>query len=435
MTTPNTPPNQPAAKEVGTAAPAAAKSAAKPMISGLRAFLLGGAAFGAVLLAGHQAGVTDRALSAFGTLVAPAAIAAETPAAPPATVVDVAHPELRRIIEWDDYTGRFAAVDNVEIRARVSGFLEQVHFQDGQTVTAGDLLFTIDQRPFRTALAEAQADLAAARAVLDNARTEAERGEVLVARGALSRQNADDRLQALREAEAAVVGAEARLDRAELELSFTEVRAPVSGRISDDAVSVGNLISAGDHVLSNIVSLDPIEFEFTVSEANYLNYVRLARTGDRESSRTAANPVSLQLMDETGFGHVGKMGFVDNQFNGSTGTMRGRAVFDNPDHVFTPGMFARIRLAGSAEYDAVLIPDAAVQTDQSEKFVWVADAADTAQRRTVELGPIVDGLRVVRTGLSAEDRLIIGGTQFVFAGAALAPKSPEPTQLAQAASK
>ncbi|MEL6977335.1 MAG: efflux RND transporter periplasmic adaptor subunit [Pseudomonadota bacterium] len=385
----------------------------------------------AAAFAAHQFGAMDLIRAA----QAPAAIAAEAPATPPVTLVDIVRPEIRRLTEWDEYTGRFAAVDSVEVRARVSGYLDEVHFEDGQTVTVGDLLFTIDQRPFQTALAEAEADLAGARAVLENARAENARGQELLRRRTISREAADTRLRGLRQAEAAVQSAEARVAHAELDLSFTEIRAPVSGRISDDAVSVGNLITGGAEggtLLTNIVSLDPIEFEFTVSEADYLRYVRLDRSGARAGSRETANPVTLKLMDEDGYVHEGAMRFVDNQFDASTGTMRGRAVFANPNDVFAPGMFARIRLAGSAAYDAVLIPDAAVQTEQSEKFVWVATPQNTAERRAVTLGPVVDGLRLIRSGLRAEDRLITSGVQFVAAGASIAPRGPDASEIAKA---
>ncbi|MEM9725457.1 MAG: efflux RND transporter periplasmic adaptor subunit [Pseudomonadota bacterium] len=394
---------------------------AKPAARRLRMALLGGAALGAFAL-GVVAYQTQIAAPAAETLVV-----AEN-AAPQATPVDVAFPEIRRITEWDEYTGRFAAVDSVQVRARVSGYLDAVHFDDGRMVEVGDLLFTIDQRPFQAALAEARAERVGAEAGLENARAEHARGQELLSRNTISREAAETRLRTLREAEAAVQAAEARVARAELDLSFTEIRAPVAGRISDDAVSVGNLITGGAEggtPLTNIVSLDPIDFEFTVSEADYLKYVRLDRSGAREGSRSAANRVGLQLMDEDGFLHEGEMRFVDNQLDASTGTMRGRAVFNNPDRVFAPGMFARIRLAGSAEYDAVLIADAAVQTDQGRRFVWVVDADNAAQRRPIELGPLVDGLRVVRAGLSAEDRVIVGGAQFIGPGAPVAPRGEE----------
>ncbi|MEM6668376.1 MAG: efflux RND transporter periplasmic adaptor subunit [Pseudomonadota bacterium] len=399
-----------------------------------RAALLGGAALAALVVAGHANSVFETVSSVLTSVERSTAAVAATPQAVSATPVDITRPDVRRITEWDEYTGRFVAIDSVQVRARVSGYLEEIHFKDGQTVTAGDLLFTIDQRPFEAALAEAQADLASAQAVLENARAENTRGQELLARRTISREAADDRLRGLRQAEAQLKAAEARVARAELDLSFTEVRAPVSGRISDDAVSVGNLITGGADggtMLTNIVSLDPIEFEFTVSEADYLKYVRLDRSGARAGSRENANTVFLKLIDEDNYVHEGEMRFVDNQFDASTGTMRGRAIFSNPNDVFAPGMFARIRLAGSAAYDAVLIPDAAIQTDQSEKFVWVATAQNTAERRTVVLGPVINGQRLIRSGLSPDDRLIVGGVQFVAAGAPIAPTERDVAEIAQ----
>ncbi|MEQ8934811.1 MAG: efflux RND transporter periplasmic adaptor subunit [Amphiplicatus sp.] len=352
----------------------------------------------------------------------------------PAANVTVAHPTVKSLTEWDEFTGRFQAVDDVEVRARVSGYLEDVAFEDGQSVKKGDLLFKIDPRPFEAELAAAEADLASANAELQNARAENERGRRLLERSALSQEEADRRTRQLRQAEAGWAAAKARVDQAALNLEFTEVRAPIAGRISDDFVSEGNLIvggAQGGTLLTTIVSMDPIYFEFTASEADYLKYVRLAHNGSNAGLQGDADPVFAKLSDESEFAHEGRLSFVDNQLDPSTATMRGRATFANPDGVLSPGLFGRLKIAGSGEYNAVLIPDTAVQTDQNEKFVWVAAADDTAERRKVELGPVVEGGRIVRAGLNPEDRIIISGTQFVMAGAAIAPKTAEESRLAQ----
>ncbi len=352
----------------------------------------------------------------------------------PAANVTVAHPTVKSLTEWDEFTGRFQAVDDVEVRARVSGYLENVAFEDGQIVKKGDLLFTIDPRPFAAELAAAEADLASANAELQNAKAENERGRRLLERSAVSQEEADRRTRALRQAEAGYAAAKARVDQAALNLEFTEVRAPITGRISDDFVSEGNLIvggAQGGTLLTTIVSMDPIYFEFTASEADYLKYVRLANNGANAGLQGDANPVFAKLIDESEFSHEGRLSFVDNQLDPSTATMRGRATFDNKDGVLSPGLFGRLKIAGSGEYKAILIPDTAIQTDQNEKFVWVADANDVAQRRTVELGPIVEGGRIVRTGLGPDDRVIVSGTQFVMAGAAVAPQTADESRLAQ----
>lgn len=336
-----------------------------------------------------------------------------------AVTVTASPPVVRAITEWDEYTGRFAAVEHVDVRARVSGYLKEITFEDGEFVEKGDLLFQIDSRPFRAELNAAEAERQSAEAALANARAENERGQRLFERQAISEEEVQDRTRALREAEAMIAAASARVERARLDLEFSEIRASISGRISDNFVSVGNLVTGGavgGTVLTRIVSLDPIYLEFTGSEADYIKYMRLSASGDRPSSRDAANPVQLRLLDEEDFEHQGQMSFVDNQLDPSTGTIRGRATFDNPNGAFAPGMFARIRLLGSNEYEAVLIPDAAVQTDQSQKFVWVVDDENNAARQDVILGPMAEGLRIVREGLSGDDVLITSGVQFIQPG-------------------
>ncbi|MEE2692581.1 MAG: efflux RND transporter periplasmic adaptor subunit [Pseudomonadota bacterium] len=356
-------------------------------------------------------------------------------AAPHAVNVTVSVPTSKKITEWDEYTGRFQAIDSVEVRARVSGYLTEVAFTDGDIVEQGDLLFRIDPRPFQAELDAAEANLASADAAYQNAKAEQERGGRLVERQALSKEEADRRVRALLQAQAQRAAAKAHVDEAKLNVEFTEVRAPIAGRISDNFVSDGNLIvggAQGGTLLTRIVSLDPIYFEFTASEAAYLKYVRLDQQRQRASSRNAANPVFVKLIDESSFAHEGRMSFVDNQLDPSTGTMRGRATFDNADGVFIPGMFGHLQLVASGEYEALMIPDSAVQTDQHEKFVWIASDNDTAERRRIEPGPIAEGLRVVRSGLAADTRVIVGGSQFVAAGTPLSISQEEPEQTVQA---
>ncbi len=280
-------------------------------------------------------------------------------AAPPPQPVTVAKPMQKRVSDWDEFTGRFEASNFVEVRARVSGNLTEVHFTDGQDVKPGDLLFTIDRRPFQRTVEQAEAELARSRSTLEFTKADLERAEPLVARGTVSVQSFQDRKRAQGEAEAAVQAAEARLKGSQLDLEFTEVRAPLKGRISNRRVDVGNYVSggAGGTLLTTIVSVDPIYFVFDASEADYLRYARLAEDGNRPSSRTTANPVQVRLMDEDSWDHKGVMNFVDNRLDPNSGTIRGRAVFDNKDGFLTPGTFGRLRLIGSNEYDALLVPD------------------------------------------------------------------------------
>ncbi|CAA0120008.1 Efflux pump periplasmic linker BepF [Halioglobus japonicus] len=346
--------------------------------------------------------------------------------------VTVANPTVKKIVEWDEYTGRFEAVDDVEVRARVSGYLTEVAFTSGEVVEAGDLLFRIDPRPFAAELAAANAALDHATAAYHYAKSEAERGKELVKQRALSQEEGDRREQAMQQAAADRAAAQASVTQAELNLEFTEVRAPITGRVSDNYVSVGNLIvggADGGTLLTTQVSTDPIYFEFTASEAEYLKYLRLAQQGSRISGRYAQHPVRVKLMDEESYTHEGLLTFVDNQLDRSTGTMRGRATLNNPDDLFSPGMFGRLQLLGSGKHDVVLIPDTAVQTDQAQKFVWVVGTDDIAQRRPIELGPAKDGERIVRSGLEARDRIIVGGTQFVRDQMPVTPIPAEPSAL------
>lgn len=347
---------------------------------------------------------------------------------PPAPQVTVAEPVAKRITNWDEYSGRFTAVESVDVRPRVSGFIESIHFKDGQQINVGDLLFTIDQQPYKIAVELAQADVARAVAQVQLARTEVDRAEPLTKTGAVTMRDFDQRVANLNVARATLQGAEASVRNAELNLKWTEVRAPISGRVSDRRVDVGNLVSGGGQtsatVLTNIVSTDPIHFEFDVSEADYLRYARLMESGDRTSSRDFATPVRLRLADEAQWKHSGTMNFVDNRLNERSGTLRGRAIFKNPGNVLSPGLFARIQVFGG-EVDALMIPDAAIVSDQARKIVFVVGEGDVIQPKPIELGAIVDGLRVVRSGLKKSDRVVIDGlaNPAVRPGTKVSPKA------------
>ena len=334
-------------------------------------------------------------------------------AAPPAPPVTVARPLQKAITEWDEYTGRFTALESVEIRARVSGFIDSVKFNEGQMVKQGDLLFVIDQRPYKLAVEQAKADVERAKAKLEIASLDVQRGAPLARSQALTERELDTRKSLERDAAGQVASAEAAQKQAELNLEWTEVRAPIGGRISDKRVDAGNLITGGTTgatLLTVIVSIDPIHFVFDGSEADFLRYSRLAAAGGRPSSRDVQNPVSVRLADETEFKHEGRMDFVDNVINPKTGTIRGRAIFDNKDGLLTPGFFGRLRLFGG-QHEALLVPDAAVASDQSSKIVFTVADDGTVGTKLIELGPMVDGLRVIRTGLTATDRIVIDGLQ------------------------
>lgn len=361
------------------------------------------------------------ALSGLGSL----ALAADTPpAAPPPPTVTVAQPVVRRITEWDEYTGRFVAKQRVEVRARVSGYLDSVHFTEGQLVESGQLLFVIDQRPFVAQVERARADVARAQTQYKLAQLEFERGQRLEKSRAMSRETLEERRAERDSAQAQVEAAQAVLRTAELDLGFTEVRAPMGGRVSDIRVDVGNVISGGSAdstLLTTIVSLDPIELEIEASESEFMRYTRLDSEGRRKSSRDVQNPVEARLIDEEGWPHKGRMTFVDNELDPVTGTMLGRATFPNPDHVLLPGMFARARLYGEGEHEAVLVPDEAIVADQATKLVMVVKPDNVVEARPVLLGGLYEGLRVVREGLSAADRIVVNGIQRARPGQPVTP--------------
>ncbi len=351
-------------------------------------------------------------------------------AAPPPPSVTVSKPVARTIIDHDEYVGRFVAVDAVEIRARVSGYLESVHFTDGQMVQKGDILFTIDRRPYQIALDQARANLAQARANLGFTETDLARAQQLVRDRTITEQTFDQRTQAKRVAEASVAANAAVVRQAELDFAFSELRAPVDGRIGDRRVSPGNLVTGGTGgnttLLATIVSIDPIRFEFTFDEASYLRYERFAKGGSEMAAQGTATPVKLKLIGEPEFNHEGHIDFVDNAISQTSGTIRGRAVFNNPSALFTPGMFGRIQVPGSPPYQALLVPDVAIGTEQARKFVYAVDAEDIARQKHVTLGQIQDGLRVVKDGLSADDRVIVNGLTMVRPGTKVAPQDAPP---------
>jgi RND family efflux transporter MFP subunit len=351
------------------------------------------------------------------------------PQARPPAPVTVAPPLVREMADYDEFTGRFAAVDSVEIRARVSGYLDAVHFKDGQEVSKGQLLYVIDPRPFEAEVARAKADVDAAEAQLELAEREVARYGSLRQGGNASQQTLDEKLQARRSASASVQSAQAALRQAELNLEFTNITAPVAGRISRTNVTVGNLVSgadAGGTALTTIVSVDPIYLYFDGDEQVYLRSQRRNLLGELPDARITAVPIDLALADETGFPHTGWLDFVDNQLDQATGTIRVRGIFSNPARIFTPGMFARVRVAGSEPKRTILIPDAAIGTDQTRRFVWVIGAENKPQLTIVELGSAVGSLRVIRSGLTATDQVVVNGIMRVRPGV---PVTPIPAHL------
>lgn len=344
--------------------------------------------------------------AALALLAAAAPAAAQAPAAPPTVIA--AAPLARQVAEWEEHTARLEASARVEIRPRVSGQVEGVHFRDGAPVRAGDLLFTIDSRPFRIAVESARAEVARAEARLTLAEQQVQRYAPLARQNIAPEAEIDTRRSALREAQAGLAAARAALRQAELDLEFTEVRAPRAGRVSDRRVDAGNLVVLGETLLTTLVALDPVYASFDVSEAQYLRHARAAGAGLRNGDGAGGLPVRLRLLDEAEFGHDGRVEFVDSGFDRRSGTIRVRAVLPNPGLFLTPGAFARLRLfAGDAE--ALMVPDAAVMADQSGRVVLTVAEDGTVAPRPVQLGPLVDGLRVVRSGLTPADRVIIGG--------------------------
>jgi multidrug efflux system membrane fusion protein len=346
-----------------------------------------------------------------------------SPQAPEVTVAAVPQKE---IIDWDRYVGRLRAVETVEVRARVSGYLQSVNFREGAIVKEDDLLFVIDPRPNEAARRAAEAEMVMAETRLRLAETQRKRAERLVKSKSIPEEEFDVRTEERREAAAAVDAARATLEAARLDLEFTQIRAPITGRIGRALVTPGNLVSGGTEnstLLTTIVSLDPIHVYITADEQAYLHYRRMDQEGRRPSSRDVPNPVRLKLADEEQFSHEGVMDFVDNRVDESTGTMLGRAVFANPDFLLTPGMFAEVELLGEGPYEAVLVPDAAIGNDQARQFVYVVDANNVAERRYVVPGRLHGSLRVIREGLNPGERVVINGIQRVRPGEPVTPQT------------
>lgn len=342
------------------------------------------------------------------------------PAAPPPPVT-VARPVSAELVEWDEFIGRLIAPQAVEIRARVSGYLEKVHFREGSDVKAGDLLFTIDRRPYQAVVDRAQADIERAQVKLDLAKMEAKRAKMLMESRAIAVEEIEQRNQALAEAEASVRSARASLEAAALDLEFTELKSPITGRISDARVTAGNLIMGGTNnnnatVLTTIVSLDPIQCYLDVDEQSALKYRSLLKEGKRASALMESIPAEMALSNETGFPHKGVIDFVDNRLDPGTGVIRSRAIFPNHDRLMAPGFFARVRIPGSGVYTASLVKDEAVGSDQGRTFLFVVGADNTVRQVPVNLGPLHEGLRIVKDGIQKDDRIIVNGMALVHAG-------------------
>jgi len=366
------------------------------------------------------------AVSLIAVTLAACSKAPEQAGAPPAPAVTVATPTVRTVTDWDEFVGRFEAIQQVQIRARVGGFVDSIDFKDGAFVKRGDLLYVIDPRPYTATLLQAQGQLADAKAKVDLAERELARAVELVRTNAVSEAAVDQRRQQSQAAQASVLQAEGALKRAELDVNFTNVTAPIAGRISRHLVSVGNLVQGGEAgatVLTSIVSMDPIHLYFDMDEATYLKNNRLWHEGRRPSSRDTPNQVQIMLSGETKPSHEGSMDFVDNRLDIATGTLRGRAVVPNADLSILPGQFARIRVIGSAPYDALLLPDTAITNDQSRKVVFVVNKEDTVEMRPVTLGPLDQGLRVIREGLTKDDRVVVDGLQRARVGAKVTPQA------------
>src|SRR3982075_4309434 len=358
-------------------------------------------------------------LSACGDKPPPQAAAAPPP-------VTVAQPVKRTVTDWDEFTGRFEAVEEVQVRARVGGFVTTVEFRDGAIVRAGDLLYVIDSRPFEAVALQADGQLSDARAKAELAKRELDRALTLVQTSAVSESVVDQRRQTLQAAHASQMQAEGALKAAKLHIEFTHVIAPMAGRVGRHLVSVGNLVQGSEGnatLLTSIVTMDPIYIYFDVDEATYLKNNKLWFEGRRPSSRDTPNPVQVTLTGEAKPSLEGKMDFLDNRLDVSTGTLRSRAVIPNKDLSILPGQFGRVRLIGSSPYEALLLPDTATATDQSRKIVFVVKDDNTVEAKPVTLGPLDEGLRVIREGLKPEDRVIVDGIQRARVGAKVTPQT------------
>ena len=330
---------------------------------------------------------------------------------PPPPEVGVAQVVSKSVQQWDEYTGRISAIDTVELRPRASGYVQRVAYKEGQDVKRGDLMFQIDPRPYRAALDNAEAQLARARVAQRLETIRNKRAQSLIEDNAISHEELDLRRAAQAQSAADVQAAEAAVATAKLNLSFTEVRAPVSGRASRALLTVGNLATADETLLTTVVSQDPMYVYFDADENSYLRY----KEQERKSERTAKdNAVHVGLANETGYPHTGKVDFLDTQVNPTLGTVRARAVLPTPDRIFTPGLYARVQVVSGQKAQALLIDDKAVLTDQDRKYVYAVDKDGKAQRKDIVLGGMVDGLRVVRSGLAPDDRIVVVGLQKIF---------------------
>jgi multidrug efflux system membrane fusion protein len=361
------------------------------------------------------------ALAALLPIALSACTSEAAPAAPPPPEVSVATVLTKEVAQWDEFTGRVAAVETVELRPRVSGYVQRVAYHEGQDVKKGDLLFVIDPRPYRAALDQALANLEKARAEQSLAQMQDKRAQSLIEAKAISREEFEIRKAASSQGNAGVRAAEAAVAASRLDLQFTEVRSPIDGRAGRALVTEGNLAQTDATLLTTLVSQDPMYIYFESDEQAFLRYADLARKGERDGVR---NPVRIGLANEDGYPHDGAVDFIDNQVDAKTGTIRARAVVSNPDRVFTPGLFARVQLKGTGKFKALLIDDKAVLTDQDRKYVYVLGPNNTAARKDIVPGSMIDGLRVVQSGLSPTDKVIVHGVQKVFMpGMPVSPKA------------
>jgi RND family efflux transporter MFP subunit len=371
--------------------------------------------------------------------------APKTPPPPPPPTVFVAKPLQKTMVDWDDYVGRFVAVNSVDVRPRVSGYIQSIDFADGQMVRKGQVLFVIDPRPYQAALTQAKGQEAHAQATLDDAKVELQRAEKLLADKAISQQEYQTRLATEAQAAADLATAQGQVQTAALNVEFTKVISPLNGRISDRRVSAGNLVTQDSTILTNITDLDPIWFTFDGAESLYLKYENEAQKGIRPPSRSYPNPVEIRLQDQADYVIKGKMDFVDNTLDPNSGTIRARAVVPNPKLTLTPGMFGHLRLLGTGSYVGMVIPDGAITQQQSDQIVYVVGQDDALAARKIKTGPLVDGLRVVTAGLSPNDEVVINALQRAKPGVKVTPKaatitppdpgtSPAPPDLAPPAS-
>ncbi len=373
----------------------------------------------------RSSGISRGALSVLVAALLAACGGGTQPGPPPSPEVSVAVVPERDITEWNEYTGRLEAVNTVEVRPQVSGLLERVAFTEGREVKQGELLFQIDPRPFQAELERAQAQQDQSRTAAELAAADQARGDRLLASRAISQEEYDQRVAANRNAAAAVRATDAAVRVARLNLGYTRITSPIDGRIGRAEVTPGNLVAggqAGATRLTTVVSLEPMYAYFEVAEQDYLKYIELARNGGRSLSQDTRNPVHLAIGNDKEFAREGHMDFVDNRVQSGTGTVLGRAVFPNPDRVLTPGMFVRVRMMGSNAYKGALINDRAIATDQDRRYVLLVGEGDTLEYRAIETGPIVDGLRVVRSGLKPGDRIVVNGLQRVRPGMTVVPR-------------